>query len=125
MVRFSQIVLTYLIIGAVMFGGGAIQWDNVGASEFFVDGAPGDLDTSDQTQDKLSGVGGSIKSIVDQFAGPIVVIWNLAVGLTTYLNWPIVVLTSANAPPSMVLLLGVPLTAAFYLSILKLVRSSA
>jgi len=125
MVRFSNIVLTYLVIGGVMFGGGAVDWGNIGAAKYFVDGQPGDLSPGDDTTEKLTGVSGAIKSIVDQFAGPLVIVWNLLVGLITYMNWPVVVMMSNNVPPSLTILLGIPLTAAFYLSLIRVVRTSA
>lgn len=125
MVRFSNIVLTYLVIGGVMFGGGAIEWSDVGATQFFVDGQPGDLDSSDDTKEQVDSAGGAISSIVDQLAGPIVLVWSLASALVAYLNWPLTVLIVNNAPPSAILVIGVPMTAAFYLSFIRLVKTSA
>lgn len=126
MVSFSDIILVYLVIGIVMFGGGAIDWDNAGVAKFFVDNPnDGDITVKENATEKTQGVGGAIKSIVDQLAGPIVIVWNLAVALISFMNWPIIVLLSQNAPPVMVLMLGVPFNAAFYLSLIRLVRTSA
>lgn len=125
MVRFSNIILTYLVIGGVMFGGGAIGWTDIGAAQFFVDGEPGNLDGSEESKEQVGSVGSSISNLADLAVGPIVFVFNLAVNLVVYLNWPLTVLIDNNAPPSAVLLIGVPLTAAFYLSIIRLVKTSA
>jgi len=125
MVRFSNIVLAYLIIGTVMFGGGAIGFEEIGIAGAFVDdGAGGIAPDSDRTQN-LKGIGGAIQSVVDQFAGPLVLVFNLIVALLGFLNWPITVLNSVNAPPIAVIGLGGSFTAAFYLSVIRVVRQSA
>jgi len=125
MVRFTNIVLTYLVIGAVMFGGGAIGWDSVGPAQFFVTEDDGEISPSDQTEDNLSGIGGALRSLVDSLAGPVLIIWSIISGLIGFLNWPITVLWTNNAPPVIILLLGVPMTAAFYLSLIRVLKGSA
>ena len=126
MPRFSDMIIAYLVIGAVMFGGGAISWDQSGVAQFFVSqDDDGGLSASDNTDENLTGISGALNSVVDMVAGPILVIWDLVVGLIAYLNWPIIVLLSNNAPPMLVLLLGVPFNAGFYLSVLRLLRVSA
>jgi len=125
MARFSTIVLAYFVIGAVMIGGGAVAFDDAGVAQFFVDDGPNGIAPNSDTVQNLDGIGGALQSIVDQFAGPIVLIWNLVVGLLTYLNWPVVVLATNGAPPMATLLLGGSLTVAFYGSVIRLVRTSA
>lgn len=126
MARFSDMIITYLVIGAVMFGGGAVQFDDAGVANWFVErDDSGDVEAASNSSENLDGTGGAIKSVIDMVAGPILLIYNLVVGLFTYLNWPIFVLASNNAPPMMILLLGVPFSAGFYLSIIRLWRTSA
>jgi hypothetical protein len=127
MVRFSNIVLAYFVIGVVMFGGGAVQWDNSGVAQFFVeqDQQTGEFQGSENLDSKKDQAGSALGSVANAVAGPILVVWNLAVGLFAALHWPVVVLNSNNAPPIMVLGLGGPFVAAFYLSFIRLIRRSA
>lgn len=126
MVRFSNIVLAYLIIGGVMWAGGAVAWGDAGINQFFIDqNAAGDIDPTSGPQEELGGVGSTIQNVIASFGAPLVLIWNLITGLISWLNWPLAVLVSVNAPPRIVVLVGGPMTAAFYLSIIRVVRTSA
>lgn len=122
--NFSNIIMAYFVIGAVMFGGGAIQWDESGAAQFFVNNNSGDVAGSEQAASNLGGIGGAIQSVVDMVAGPLILVWNLIVGLLSFMHWPVVVLESHNAPPSITILLGGSFTVAFYMSLLGLVTRS-
>jgi len=122
--RFTRIVLLYFVLGAVMFGGGAISFQEAGVAGFFVEDRADGFGPSD-ADDELSGLDGAITQLVGEFLGAIQLVYNLVVGLLGYLNWPIVVLLSHNAPPQAVLLLGGSFTAAFYLGVIRLVQSSA
>lgn len=123
--RFTRVILLYFVLGTVMFGGGAISYEQSGVSSFFVEHDSGSFAPSDKTSNELEGIGGAISQLVGEFIGAVQLVYNLAVGLFGFLNWPIVVLLSTNAPPMAILLIGGTLTAAFYLSIITLVRSSA
>lgn len=123
--RFTNIIMAYLVIGIVMFGGGAVDFEDSGVTTFFVDQSGSDIEPDQEATNKSQNVGGAIKSVIDKLVGPIVIVWNLAVSFISYLNWPVIVLMSADAPPVMTLLLGVPLTAGFYLSLIRLVKTSA
>lgn len=119
-----NIVLIYFVLGAVMFGGGAITFDNSGVTQFFIEQEPTGVAPGDQPNDKLSGLAGAITSLVGEFGGGTVLIWNLVVGLFGFMNWPIVVLLENHAPPSVIILLGGSLTASFYLAVVGLVKTS-
>ncbi|WP_435125364.1 hypothetical protein [Halobaculum sp. D14] len=123
--RFTNIILAYLIIGAVMWAGGAVAYGQSGVNQFFIQEDDGQLSPGEQPAQEVSGVGNTIKNVIASFGGPLVLIWNLVTGLLTWLNWPITVLLAVNAPPKVVVLLGGPMTASFYLSTIRVVRSSA
>lgn len=123
--RFSSIVMSYLIIGVVMFGGGAVALDDAGVANWFVEGDNGSFVPSTNSMSNAQGIGGAISSVVSLAVGTVLLVWNLAIGLIAYLNWPLIVLYSNNTPPMMVLLLGGGYTAAFYLSLIRLVKTSA
>jgi len=108
-----------------MFGGGAISYEDAGVAGFFVDVDDGSVGPSDSTQNELEGLGGAISQLVGEFIGAVQLVYNLIVGLLGFLNWPILVLSSANAPPMAVLLVGGTFSAAFYLSVIRLIQSSA
>jgi hypothetical protein len=126
MVRFSSIILAYFVIGSIMIGGGAIDLQDAGVAQFFVEqDEGGDLVPAQERQQDLEGLGGALQSVIDAVVGPIVLIYNLIVGLLAYLNWPLTVLAANNAPPMAILVIGGSFTAAFYLSIVRLIRVSA
>lgn len=122
--NFKKIILAYFVIGAVMYGGGAIVMDDSGLTQWFIDTDGDQVGVEDQSTEKLEGVGGAIKSVVDAFGGPLVLVWNTVVDFIGFMHWPVVVLASNNAPPKFTILFGGSLTAAFYVSIIGLVMSS-
>jgi len=123
--RFTRMILAYFVIGSVMFGGGAISFEEAGVAGFFVDDLGDGFGPSENSQNQLSGVGNAIGQLVGEFLGAIQLVWNLIVGLLGFLNWPIIVLMSNNAPPMAVLLIGGTFSAAFYLGVIRLIQSSA
>lgn len=125
MPRFGHIIIIYFVIGAVMFGGGAVAFDNAGIAQFFVSQENGHVQADPGPQDNTSGLGGAISSLVGQFGGGIVLVWNLIVGILAFMNWPVTVLVSNHAPPSVIILLGGTLEAMFYVSLVRVVRTSA
>lgn len=126
MVRFADIVLTYMVIGAVMFVGGAIPFQDVGALQFFVNDTSGDdvniNETAAQNLDESTGVG---TGVIGQVGGFLALVVGVIGALFGYLNWPITVLLLHDAPPQIILVVGVPLTGAFYLSVIRVFRSSS
>lgn len=126
MARFRQYIIAYFILGAVMMGGGAVTYQEAGVPTFFIQEPDnGTVNATQEPQDNAGGIGGMIKSVVDSFTGGLILVWELVTGLFTFMNWPIVVLQSNNAPPMATVMLGGPFTAGFYGSVIGLVKSSA
>jgi len=123
--KFSSIILAYFIIGAVMFGGGAITYQESGVASFFVEQDGGGFGPGQEAEDKLGGIGIAISNLLEEFIGGIQLVYNLIVGLLGFINWPIIVLVQTNAPPVAVLLIGGSFTVAFYGSVISLIRGSA
>jgi len=121
MVRASDVLLGYFVIGAVMWGGGAISFDDAGVVGAVVDD-DGGLSVDDGLGNELSEQSGIIRSLASLAVGSLVFVINLISIFFTYLNWPIWVLVTNNAPPVITVLLGGSFTAAFYLSMLSIVR---
>lgn len=122
MVQASNIILTYFIIGAVMWGGGALALEDAGVVNFFVeDGDSGIVPDSDPG-DTLENQAGVIQSVAALAVGGLVFVINLLSAIFTYLNWPFAVLLQHNAPPTVTVLLGGSFTAGFYLSMFSIVK---
>lgn len=129
--QLSDVILVYFVIGAVMVGGGAVD---VGASGgqgpgivgFFVEeDADGEIQPGQNATGNIDDAGGAISSIVNLAVGAIVLVWNLASSLFSFINWPILVLWQNNAPPMATLLLGGSFTAAFYMAVIGLLWRSS
>lgn len=123
--NYANIILAYFVIGSVMFGGGAINYDESGVATFFVESDQGGFGPAEESTNDLEGIGGAITDLVGQAFGAIALVFNLIVGLLAFLHWPVVVLSSNNAPPMATLLLGGSFTVAFYMAVIRLVTASA
>lgn len=123
--QFTRIIVLYFVLGALMFGGGAVSWDNSGPTQYFVSQDQTGVSADSQPREQLGGVAGAITSLLGQFGAPLILVWNLVVGLVSFLNWPIFVLVENSAPPRVTVLLGGALTVMFYGSLVRLVKSSA
>jgi len=125
MSRFSSIILAYFVIGAIMFGGGAISYEESGVASFFVEQDGGQFGPAQNAEEELGGIGTAISNLVGQFIGGIQLVYNLVVGLLGFINWPLIVLSQNNAPPIATLLIGGSFTVAFYGSVIRLIRGAA
>lgn len=121
--QLTRILLLYFVMGAVMFGGGAVQFDDSGVTQYFISDQTGE--PSDQAQGELSGLDSAIASLVGQVGGAIQLVWNLVFGIVLFLNWPLTVMLDNGVPPRVSILFGGSLTVMFYGSLITLVRSSA
>jgi len=118
----SNLVVMYFIVGAVMFGGGAVSWDDSGVTQFFVANDGGDLSPNSELASTLNATDSSISSVIGVFSGGLLLVWNLVFGVVAFLHWPLVVLIEANAPVSVTLLLGGTFVAMFYVSLVRLLK---
>lgn len=123
--QFTRVIVLYFVLGALMFGGGAVSWDDTGPTQYFLSQEQAGVTADDQPQETLGGVAGAITSLVGQFGAPLILVWNLVFGLVSFLNWPIFVMAENSVPPRVTILFGGSLTVMFYGSLVRLVRSSA
>lgn len=124
MARFGNILLVYFVIGAVMWGGGAIVWSETGLNTLIIEN-PQTGEVNEQTSGQLEDAGGPIREAAKTFGGPVLAIWNIVVQFIGFLFWPIVTLQSTGAPPRLTVLLGGSVSIVFLGSILRLIRNSA
>jgi len=123
--QFTRILVVYFVLGALMFGGGVVSWDDTGPTKYFLSQDEVGVTPDEQPRQTLGGVAGAITSLVGQFGAPLILVWNLVVGLVSFLHWPIFVMVENAVPPRVTVLLGGSLTVMFYGGVVRLVRSSA
>lgn len=117
MVSFSNILVAYFLIGSVMVGGGAIDFQESGVTGFFIDEtAQGGFTTSENATQNFQEADNIVEKVIKQLTGTVALVWSLIQSVLTFINWPVAVLNSVNAPPIAVVGLGGSLTAAFYIS---------
>lgn len=124
MVRFSQVVMAYFFIGALMWGGGVIDWEQAGVGNLIIqpqEGGAAKVNTD--TGEDLQGMGGPIKEAVSSVSGgALLAIWNIVVKIIGYLFWPITALQSVDAPSRVVVVGGGGFTMALFVSFLLFIR---
>jgi len=123
--QWTNIVFAYFVIGAVMWGGGAIAWGDSGVAGLIIeDPQTGDLST--ETADNLEGLGGPIREAAATLGGTgLLAVWNIVIKFLSFFFWPIVTLQGAGAPPRIWVMFGGTPTAAFWVTLIRLIRSSA
>lgn len=120
MVKFSSMLIVYFVIGAMMFGAGAITWGDTGVvGEVMGDpGDGGDLG-SNKMVDRLNSIGGPIASAAAAAGGALLAVWNFIVEFISFVFWPVTVLSENGAPLSVTVLLGGTISTAFLAGILR------
>jgi len=122
--RFSNIALAFFLMGAVMWGGGAISWDDAGVGGLIIDD-PATGSVNEETTENLENAGGPIQNALSSVgAGGLIAVWNLVVRFIGFFFWPITVLSSNGVPPRIWVPLGGAPTMAFYGGFLRLIRTS-
>lgn len=124
MATFRNIILVYVVIGIVMYGGGAIAFGDIGPTKVFVEqDEDGDLSANEETRTLLGQVDGAIESALTTVGGAgLVAVYNLLTGLIGFVLWPITVLRGGGAPWDITLLFGTPPVAAFFGAFIALIR---
>lgn len=127
-IRLSNLLVIYFCMGAVVWGGGAINWDQTGLSQYFLEDATDNspVEVNDSVQSEVEGIKGpSLLAQVGAFGGPLVLIWDFLIKLVAVMFWPVTMSVSFNAPPEVVVLLGGGVSVMFVAAFLVFVRRSA
>jgi hypothetical protein len=115
--------LAYFVLGVIMHGGGAIDYGEAGIVTTIADQTDnGEVRASEKAANSVKGVGGAMSTAARLLSGGLTIIWNIISIFTGFLNWPITVLATNNAPPMATLLFGGSLTTAFYISLANMIR---
>lgn len=126
MARLGSVVITYFVIGAVLWGSGILGAGELGVAEIFFDfGADGSVEASQEPQGLLDSMGNSIVDVAGGLVGPVLAVWNVLTQLISVLFWPVSALRATGAPSSVVVLLGGTPTVAFFMGVIRTVRESA
>ena len=126
MARLGSVVITYFVLGAVMWGSGLLDPGQLGVAEIFFDfSESGAVEASEEPQGFLDSMGNSIVDVAGGLVGPVLAVWNVLTQLITVLFWPVAALRSTGAPPEVVVLLGGTPTVAFFMGVIRTVRESA
>jgi len=122
--RLSSILMAYLIIGAVMWGGGVIAYDDAGVAGYLVED-PEAQELNENVTDELQNSRGPIQEAAGAIGGGgLLAVWNLVSGLFGFFFWPVTTLMNLGAPPAATVLLGGTLSLGFLLGIIRIVASS-
>lgn len=123
--RFQNLILAYFLVGAMMWGGGAIQWDDTGVATLIVSVDNGDVDAQEDTKDDAEKMGGPIQEGLQSVGGgALLAVWNFVVKFLGFLFWPVLATQTIGSPTRVVVLVGGGLTTAFLGAIIRLVRTS-
>lgn len=126
MARLGSVVITYFVIGAVMWGSGLLDAGQLGVAEIFFDfSETGEVQPSEEPQGLLDSMGNSIIDVAGGLVGPVLAVWDVLTQLISVLFWPVSALRSVGAPTEVVVLLGGTPTVAFFMGVIRTVRESA
>lgn len=125
MARLNDMMLTYFVIGAVMWATGFLEWEETQLAAYFLDVAGGDVSGKDTISANLTSMGGPIGNIVNTLGGGLLAAWKFIGNIIQFVFWPITALSETGAPIEVVVLLGGPPCVAFVGGFVLLVRGSA
>lgn len=124
MVRFGQVVVMYFVIGAVLWGGGIVGWDNAGVGTVFIsDPATGAVNESVASQ--VTNADTPLRNALNAIGGgAILALWDVIQELLALLFWPVQTLDAVGAPPRITVLVGGTNVVAFFAGLLLFIKGS-
>lgn len=124
MVRFSSILIVYFVIGATMFGAGAVAWGDTGVVGEVIGPPDSGSLGNDGIVNRLNSMGGPIGSAAAAAGGALLAVWNFIVEFVSFLFWPVTVLSENSAPFSVTVIVGGTLSTAFLAGVLRTIGGS-
>lgn len=123
--KLSQVLIAYFMIGALMWGGGVIDWQDAGVTSLVVE-EPGNnsVQANSSTGEEVQGLDDPLRSS-DSDVGLLTALLGLVVKLAGYLFWPVTVLASVEAPSEIVVLAGGGMSVAFLGALMRFVSRQA
>lgn len=124
--RMAEILLAYFLMGAMLWGGGVIDWDQSGMAQVVVSPTDTGATANESTGAEIRQMGGPIQQAAAAVgAGGLLAVWNFLALLLGMMFWPITALNSINAPPEVVVVVGGTFSMVFIGALLRAVRSDA
>jgi len=120
--------MAYFVVGVMMWAAvPSVGWGLVGVGdEILNEPQDGTVETEQGVQNDLEGIGGAISSAVQTVSGGgILAVWNILTGFVSLIFWPVTILVTVDAPPTITVLLGGGMSMAFLVGLVRTVRSSA
>lgn len=122
--RFSSIMVTYFLIGAILWGAGFVSYGDAGPVEVFVNDPIAGV-VEDSIVSDLESMGGPISNVVGTLGGGLLAVWGFLTNFLDLVFWPYTTLHANGAPPRVSLVLGGGVVAAFVGAIIRTVRGTA
>lgn len=104
----GRVVIIYFVVGATMWGGGAIDWNEAGIGNLIIDvTSDGDVERNSNTSDDLERLGGPIEESQTTISGGgLLAVLEFLRRFLGFLFWPVSVFQSHNAPVGVTVLFG-------------------
>lgn len=124
MVRFAEIVLVYFIVGAVLWTGGALDYEQNGlVGEFVEPTGQGDVATNNDTVQQLEQAGGPIRQALSTVGGgALLAVYDIVAGILSVVYWPVTALVVMSAPVHITVAVGGGMSVAFVMGFVRLIR---
>lgn len=123
--QMGNLVLAYFVIGAMMWGGGVLTFEEAGVITAVVTTDDGRVDPAQAFSDAIDRQDSIIGGVVSAFGGGLLIVWNLIKIIFDFIHWPIITLSENHAPPEITVLLGGGMTLSFYIAVAILVSRSS
>lgn len=123
--RMGNLVLAYFVIGAMMWGGGVLTFEEAGVITAVVTTDDGRVAPAEAFANRIDQQNSIIGGVVSAFGGGLLIVWNLVKIIFDFIHWPIITLSENHAPPALTVLLGGGMTLSFYIAIAILVSRSS
>lgn len=123
--RIGNLILAYFVIGAMMWGGGVLTFEEAGVITAVVTTDDGRVDPGEAFSETIDRQDSIIGGVVSAFGGGLLIVWNLIKIVFDFIHWPIITLSENHAPPEITALLGGGMTLSFYIAVVTLVSRSS
>lgn len=121
--RLTHVLMVYFIAGAVMYGGGAVDYADAGVTELVITSVSGgDIQPNTGTAEDVEGLGGPIEQALGTVGGGgLIAAWKFLSGVINFLFWPTTTAIQLNAPVEVTVMLST-LTFSFIMGLIVVFR---
>lgn len=123
--RLSHVVMAYFVVGAFLWGGGAVSFDQIGIGSLIISTVDtgGNVETNEETAGQLENTGGPVEQALNTVSGGgLIAAWNFAINFLAFFFWPITTLEQVNAPVEVTVSLGGGMSFSMLLGLLAVLR---